>query len=319
MQKLAIASLALVILLVSLSAYLRLDHSGIGCDPWPDCYGNIGIADDQVTVGDAYERLLQDARQPMSWATPLHRLVASVLGLLIVALSLLSLINKRDRVLAFSLLFLTVFLAWLGIYSEGLNNPAIVMGNLGGGFLMLGLLGWMVFRKPPDPTARTGVLPSLAITALVVLSMQILTGGLTSANFAASACRTVPDCHGSWLPGKDLGSAFDLTQTRQIGESGRVLGGAERADIQKLHRLVAALTAALVIAVGILALNSGRHYRVSGTLLVSIVAAEFAVGVSAILTELPIALAVAHNWLAAILLLALLSLLAQTRSNAGPL
>jgi cytochrome c oxidase assembly protein subunit 15 len=319
MQKLAIASLALVILLVSLSAYLRLDHSGIGCDPWPDCYANIGVADGEVTVGDAYERLVQDARQPMSWATPLHRLVASVLGLLIVSLSLLSLINKRDRILAFSLLFLTVFLAWLGIYSEGLNNPAIVMGNLGGGFLMLGLLGWMVFRKPPDSTPRAGTLSSLVIAALVVLSVQILTGGLTSANFAASACQTVPDCHGSWLPGKDLGSAFDLTITRQIGESGRVLGGAERADIQKLHRLVAALTAALVIAVGILALRSGPRYRVSGTLVVVIVLAEFAVGVSAILTELPIALAVAHNWLAAILLLVLLSLLAQTRSNAGTL
>jgi cytochrome c oxidase assembly protein subunit 15 len=315
MQKLAIASLALVILLVSLSAYLRLDHSGIGCDPWPDCYGNIGVVEGEVTVNDAYERLLQDARQPMSWATPLHRLVASVLGLFIVALSLLSLINKRDRILAFSLLFLTVFLAWLGIYSEGLNNPAIVMGNLGGGFLMLGLLGWMVFRKPPDPAARAGTLPSLAIAALVVLSVQILTGGLTSANFAASACQTVPDCHGSWLPGNDIGAAFDLTQTRQIGESGRVLGGAERADIQKLHRLVAALTAALVIAVGIMALKTGQHYRVSATLALVIVAAEIAVGVAAILTELPIALAVAHNWLAAILLLVLLNLLAQTRSN----
>ena len=319
MQKLAIASLALVILLVSLSAYLRLDHSGIGCDPWPDCYGNIGGTNTEVTVGDAYERLVQDARQPMSWATPLHRLVASVLGLLIVSLSLLSLINKRDRILAFSLLFLTVFLAWLGIYSEGLNNPAIVMGNLGGGFLMLGLLGAMVFRRPPDPGAGAGALPSLVIAALVVLSAQILTGGLTSANFAASACQTMPDCHGSWLPGKDIGAAFDLTQTRQIGESGRVPGGAERADIQKLHRLVAALTAALVIAVGVMALRSGRYYRVSGALVVVLVAAEFAVGVAAILTELPIALAVAHNWLAAILLLALLNLLAQTRSDPGAL
>jgi cytochrome c oxidase assembly protein subunit 15 len=79
------------------------------------------------------------------------------------------------------------------------------------------------------------------------------------------------------------------------------------------------LTAVLVIAVGIVALKSGRYYRVSGTLLVVLVVAEFAVGVSAILTELPIALAVAHNWLAAILLLALLYLLAQTRSDPGTL
>jgi cytochrome c oxidase assembly protein subunit 15 len=317
MRKLAIASLALVILLVSLSAYLRLDHSGIGCAPWPGCYGNIGVVESEVTVGDAYERLLEDARQPMSWARPLHRLVASVLGLLIVSLSLLSLISKRDRILAFSLLFLTVFLAWLGIYSEGLNNPAIVMGNLAGGFLMLGLLGWMVLRK--SGTATSGSLGSLALAAILVLSLQILTGGLTSANFAASACQTVPDCHGSWLPGKDIGTAFDLTEVREIGQSGMALGGPERADIHKLHRLTAVLTALLVIAVGVLSLKAGEHYRVGGALLIFVVFAEFTVGVSAILTELPIGLAVAHNWLAAILLLGLLHVFAQTRSDPGVL
>ena len=35
-------SLLLVILLVTLSAYLRLAHSGIGCADWPACYGQIG-------------------------------------------------------------------------------------------------------------------------------------------------------------------------------------------------------------------------------------------------------------------------------------
>ena len=40
---LARTSLVLVILLVAISSYLRLDHSGIGCEPWPACYGNIGI------------------------------------------------------------------------------------------------------------------------------------------------------------------------------------------------------------------------------------------------------------------------------------
>ena len=40
---------------------------------------------------------------------------------------------------------------------------------------------------------------------------------------------------------------------------------------------------------------------------------EFLVGIAAILTGLPIAVAVAHNWLAALLLLALLKLLAEAR------
>ena len=315
MRNLAIASLALVILLVSLSAYLRLDHSGIGCEPWPACYGNIGVVASEVTVGDAYERLLADAREPMSWARPLHRLVASVLGVMILALALMAVIRKRDRMLAFSLLFLTVFLAWLGIYSEGINNPAVVMGNLVGGFSMLGLLGWMVFRSPSEVRTSNRPFRSLAIASLAVLGLQILFGGLTSANFAASACQTVPDCHGSWLPGKNLAAAFDITQAHRIGASGNVIGGGERADIQKLHRLTAVLAAALIIAVGIAAIRAGPRHRTSAILLLTIVLAEFTVGVAAILTELPIALAVAHNWLAAILLLSLIKLIADTRSG----
>lgn len=319
MRKLAIASLALVVLLVSLSAYLRLEHSGIGCEPWPSCYGNIGVVASEVTVGDAYERLLEEARQPLSWARPLHRLVASVLGMMILGLALLAVIHKRDRVLAFSLLLLTVFLAGLGIYSEGINNPAIVMGNLAGGFSMLGLLGWMVFRSPRTAAASRHSVHVMAVIALAVLGLQILFGGLTSANFAASACRTVPDCHGSWLPGKDLAAAFDLTQAHQIGASGNVLGGAERADIQKLHRLTAVLTAVLIIAAGIAAMRAESRYRSTATLMLIIVLAEFSVGVAAIVTELPIGLAVAHNWLAGILLLSLLKLVVDSRPQPGRL
>ncbi|NOX68214.1 MAG: hypothetical protein GXP15_03435 [Gammaproteobacteria bacterium] len=319
MRKLAIASLALVVLLVSLSAYLRLEHSGIGCEPWPSCYGNIGVVASKVTVGDAYERLLEEARQPLSWARPLHRLVASVLGMMILGLALLAVIRKRDRVLALSLLLLTVFLAGLGIYSEGINNPAIVMGNLAGGFSMLGLLGWMVFRSPRTAAASRHSVRVLAIIALAVLGLQILFGGLTSANFAASACRTVPDCHGSWLPGKNLAAAFDLTQAHQIGASGNVLGGAERADIQKLHRLTAILTAVLIIAAGIAAMRAESRYRSTATVMLIIVLAEFSVGVAAIVTELPIGLAVAHNWLAGILLLSLLKLVVDSRPQRGRL
>jgi heme A synthase len=47
----------------------------------------------------------------------------------------------------------------------------------------------------------------------------------------------------------------------------------------------------------------------------SLVTIEFVLGASAIITGLPIGVAVAHNWLAALLLLALLKLLAESRST----
>lgn len=320
MKTLATTSLILVIVLVSLSAYLRLDHSGIGCAAWPACYGNIGIPETNMpTVDDAYQRLLEEATQPLSWATPLHRLVASVLGLSILALSLMSLQSGKNRAISFGLLALTVYLAWLGIRSGSLHDPAVVMGNLGGGFAMLGALGWLVFRKDSRPQGGDACfwLRLATTVAIVILGTQILLGGLTSANFAASACQTLPDCHGSWLPGANLGTAFDLSRVHEISDTGMVLGGPERADIHKLHRLAAILTILAVVTAGIMATRAGRNLRLIGTIVLSVVILEFAVGVSAILTEIPIGVAVAHNWLAAILLLLLLKLLSESQYSAG--
>lgn len=314
MRALAMVSLLFVLALVSVSAYLRLDNSGIGCSDWPACYGMIGAAaEDAPTVGSTYERLALEAQEPTSWATPVHRLVASVLGLLVLGIALLSLRTGKDRLLSFTLLGLTVFLAWLGIYSGGLHSPAVVMGNLGGGFAMLALLGWMVFRDARPHANASAAVRRWVTAALFLLCIQIALGGLTSANFAASACQTVPDCHGSWLPGNDLWTAFDLARQHEVGPTGLVLGGAERADIHKLHRLAAVVTLLTSFAAAVFALRA----KLAGTALfvLILVVAEFGIGIAAILTDLPIGIAVAHNWLAAILLLGLLRLLALCRNR----
>jgi len=236
-----------------------------------------------------------------------------VLGLLVLAMAFISIRRRRDRLMSFTLLGLTVFLAWLGIYSGGLHSPAVVMGNLGGGFTMLGLLGWMVFR---DARPRANAPPDVrrwVTVALVLLCVQIALGGLTSANFAASACQTVPDCHGSWMPGDNLWTAFDLSRQHEIGPTGIALGGAERADIHKLHRLGAALTFVVALVAALLALRA--RLTVAALSVLVLVAAEFCVGVAAILADVPIGVAVAHNWLAALLLLGLLRLLALCRNR----
>lgn len=313
MVLLARSSLLLVIVLVVLSAYLRLDHSGIGCEPWPACYGNIGVPKEAPSAAGTYERLLEEASEPLSWATPLHRLVASILGLLVLGMALLSLHQRNNRLMAFSVLGLTVFLAWLGIYSEGLHSPAVVMGNLGGGFAMLGLLGWMVVGEPRAEGSTTPGLRRATIAALCVLVLQIVIGGLTSANFAASACQTLPDCHGSWLPGADIVTALDLSRVHEIGSTGMVLGGPERADIHKLHRIIAVLAAAMILFAGIKAVQAGSDLRIVGTALIALVTIEFSLGVSAVVSKLPIGIAVAHNWIAALLLLATLKLLAESQ------
>ena len=318
MNGLAKISLLLVIVLVSLSAYLRLAHSGIGCADWPACYGQIGeppSVSQPVSPEDAYQRMGQEANQPMAWATPLHRLVASVLGLLVFFLVFFSLRQKRQRLISLALLALTVFLAVLGIRSGSLHSPAVVMGNLSGGFAMLGLLGWMVFSaaEPGPGIGRNVSVRNLVMVAITALCLQILLGGLTSANFAATSCQTLPDCHGSWLPGSALMDAMDLSRQHEVTGMGQAVGGEERLAIHKAHRLGALLAFALVFIAGLTALRADQRYRLVSIVILVLLAVEFTVGVTAVLTSLPIGLAVAHNWLAGLLLLALLKLLVISR------
>jgi cytochrome c oxidase assembly protein subunit 15 len=315
MRFVAIISLVLILLLVALSSYLRLEHSGIGCSPWPDCYGNIGAAVEVAETSNVYERLLAEAAQPMSWARPLHRLVAAVLGMLVLGLAIMSVNYREHRRESFALLGLTVFLAWLGIYSEGLHSPAIVMGNLGGGFAMLCVCGWLVFGSESRSEGVAGSLKTWSLVALVVLSMQILVGGLTSANFAASACMTLPDCHGAWLPGNALWTAFDLSRSVATTADGFVIGGPERTAIHILHRLISLLTFTTVAVVGYLAIRAGSRLLIPGVFICVVVLLQMTTGISAVRFDIPISIAVSHNWLAALLLLGLLRIRAIGRAN----
>lgn len=324
MKALAFASLLLVILLVSLSAYLRLAHSGIGCENWPACYGEIGSGTDgngergsdpaepaPRRAEDAYRKLVDGSGRALAWATPLHRLVASVLGLLVVALFFTALRCKRQRLLSAMLLGLTVYLAVLGIRSGSLHDPAVVMGNLVGGFCMLGLLGWLVFSSGArgQPPRRVAL---VAAAAGLLLCGQILLGGLTSANFAATACQTLPDCHGGWWPGPALAVAMDLTRKHEVTAAGQAVGGEERIAIHRAHRLGAAAVLLVTMLAAGMAFLANARLRPVALVIVVLVVAGFLVGVASVVSGLPIALAVSHNWFAALLLLALLKLLAMT-------
>jgi cytochrome c oxidase assembly protein subunit 15 len=349
-------TLILVLLLVSLSAYLRLSHSGIGCADWPQCYGRIGAAPEtaitaqeklKATGENAYQQLVERSTQPLAWATPLHRLVASVLGLLVLVLTLAALRRKEHRLIWLAVLALTVYLAVLGIRSGHLHDPSVVMGNLAGGFTMLGLLGWLWFQPspaaaatlpvpdpwlerdderwprrgkipgeatPPDPfpALPSSVQPVSILTglALILLTMQILLGGLTSANFAATACVTLPDCHGSYWPGQEIKTALDLSRIHEVTATGHAIGGTERLAIAKAHRLGAVIAGMVVLLAGLLALRGAGAKRRTGAAIVLLVLLEFSAGVTSVLSGLPIVLAIAHNWLAAMLLLCLIRLLA---------
>lgn len=219
----------------------------------------------------SYLRLVADVQDPMSWARPMHRLIAGTIGLLVLGLAGLSLQRKQHRGISFVLLGLTVFLAGLGIYSEGSQNPAVVLGNFSGGFAMLGVFGWLVFTKDGEATRSFQNIRTWGAVAITVLCLQILSGGPTSASFAASA-----------------GQALNM-----------------------LHWILALFIVAVVLVTGIQAIRAGQALRSSGVFVCVVVVAELLTGIATEQPNVAIGVAVSHNWLAGLLLLGLLRIRAN--------
>ncbi len=77
------------------------------------------------------------------------------------------------------------------------------------------------------------------------------------------------------------------------------------------------MTTLAIIAAAIAAIMATAATRKVAYFVLLLIVGEFGIGVASILTYLPIGLAVAHNWLAGLLLLVMLKLLALSRETWG--
>jgi len=201
----------------------------------------------------------------------------------------------------------------------------VVLAHLIGGLATLAGLWWHLLQLARGASlaarmnpfaASASSLSWLAPLALLVVVLQIMLGGWTSTNYAALACTDFPTCHGYWWPEMDFGEGFVLWRGLGINYEYGVLDTPARTAIHWTHRLGAVLTAMVVIAAVISAWGS-RAYGVQTTAwcILAALSTQLCLGVANVLGGLPLAVAVAHNGVAALLLLSLLSLVYFTRRN----
>jgi cytochrome c oxidase assembly protein subunit 15 len=143
-----------------------------------------------------------------------------------------------------------------------------------------------------------------AALALAIVVAQIALGGWVSSNYAALACVDFPTCHGVWLPGMDFGHGFQL-----VRELGRTAAGAHLAydaltAIHWAHRFGALVTLLFVGALAVVLMRV-RGAAMYGAILAMLLAVQVSLGIANILAGLPLAVAVAHNAVAALLLVTL--------------
>lgn len=321
-RRLALFASAFALVVVVLGAYTRLSDAGLGCPDWPGCYGQLTVPSNAGAIQSANTAFPQrPVEGHKAWKEMIHRYFAGTLGLLVLALAVIALRNRRyahqPRWLPFTLLVLVIFQALLGMWTVTLQlKPLVVMGHLLGGFATLSLLWWLgVSDRLKADNGTRAVLP-WAVVGVLILVMQIALGGWTSSNYAALACPDFPQCQSSWLPVMDFREGFVLWRGLGVNYEFGVLEQPARTAIHWMHRVGALITAlyVAVLALSVALGGSSRVQRRVGMVLLLVLFAQIALGISNVVFQLPLPVAVAHNAVAAMLLLTLISLISVSRN-----
>ena len=308
---LVLVATLLALCVVSLGAYVRLTDAGLGCPDWPGCYGTLTVPQSEAAILQAQTTYPDSAVEVgKAWREMAHRYLAGTLGLLVLAIFVLGWkarneIKSSPYTSSF-LLLLIGFQAMLGMWTVTmLLKPAIVSGHLLGGMSTLAVLSWLAHRHwgyYSDSIITCQRLRLAIRFALVLLFMQIFLGGWTSTNYAALACTDFPTCHGAWVPDMDFSDAFHMVRELGLSKDGSALSLASLTAIQWTHRVGALVSFIYLGALGLTTLKYWQLKRWSVLLLVALIT-QIALGISNLVLHLPLVLAVAHNFTAALLVI----------------
>lgn len=291
---LAMVLTALSLLILLVSAHIRLRGAGLGCSPWPDCYG---------------ELLSGAANLHSGAARILHRSVASlalVLGFVLVAQCLRPYPIQPAARYATALLSLMIVLTFVGLFSSDPHRvwPGFI-NILGGAGLVL--LSWSTALA-----AGGGVAPSptrgpqaLLHVGLGFLALTMALGALIGVRYAATACPSLPGCSGVAWPAAAGWGALDpftgIVAAAGLGNDGGVA-------LHLLHRYCALATVLLLGLGGLRGLARPTTRASAGVLLVLLLI-QFSLGVLTVLSGFSLWMAIAHSVCASLLLAATVQLL----------
>jgi protoheme IX farnesyltransferase len=280
-QRLAAATFATALVLVTIGVAVRATDSGLACPHWPGCF-----------EGRFWPGLDADYHVWLEW---IHRTVAALIGALIIGLAALAWIDQRDRrsILwpALAAVGLVGYQGWLGRETVRLGNSGgSVLAHLTAAMLLVGLLVYLLVRsrhpaRLPVRSAWHGFTLGAAFNAAVVFALLLFGASVTAAGAGLVFLDWPLMDGGLGLPAS--GTPADLADLR---------------GIHVLHRVVAAAAFVVLVALAVAASRNAalpRRLVRLAWLLVAADALQVVVGGLQVLTLLDEWTQVAHVALAA--------------------
>ena len=225
-RRLALSAALMTFLLVVIGAIVRSTGSGMGCPDWPTCHG-------------AWIPPLADTAAWIEW---IHRGVAVVVGLLVLATAIVAIGRLRQRrslvIGSLAALVLVVFQAWLGKVTVDTNNAGQwVTAHLATAMVLLAVLTFLVVRgrypavlaESPGGSQRLTLAIAFAAASIYAL---LLFGAQVTATGAALVFPDWPLFDGQLLPVLSADPSVAALQSAHF-----------------LHRFVAAIVGVVVVAV----------------------------------------------------------------------
>ena len=309
-KNLSLFGICFAFVVIALGAWTRLVDAGLGCPDWPGCYGFVVFPINEAEIAIAESRY-PTFPYDINKAIPevVHRYFAAALGLLAIFLVYLSFRKTNDKSIQGWSCFLLIFICLQGTFGYLTVSlkllPIIVTIHLFGGFTTLLLLYFIYLKSRNFEIFNQINISNLKVIsgiALAVLIFQVFLGVWTSTNYASLACADFPTCQGSYLPDMDFKNGFNLNQEVGPNYLYGLLDNPARVAIHYSHR-ISALLVTFIFLILMSRLWFSEAAPLASTLGILLLT-QITLGIINVVYVLPLYVAIAHNLVAACLLLA---------------
>ncbi|MGC4015860.1 MAG: COX15/CtaA family protein [Luteolibacter sp.] len=309
-QKVAVAALCSLLLLIVAGAVVRVSGAGMGCPDWPTCWGCLvpptkveDVDFTKLKIQKFKDKAAREGRDPdtitpetlraefnprLAWTEYLNRLCTTPLSVFTLATFIMSFWQRQKRPLVFWAAFGSVILigvnAWMGarIVYSGLK-PGIITTHLALAMAMFGLLAYCAWRGTDRPW-RADISP--AAVGRLKWGLVLLLGVVIAEGIMGAQIREITD---------------EMAKAHHAAPKEEWIGELEHQWIYLIHRSFSWAVLAVTLWIYRIARRNGDPGRI-GRVVLGIVLAQMVLGVVMSQVHLYAGVQVLHVVLAAVLL-----------------